>query len=104
VRIDPGVPTGVRHLVLKVCSTTGCADVAVEVLRGPDGSRSGVASMDHLRAGPLTVTGTYRVRGRDVRLAGTPVRATTNYPNGRDCGADGASARIAVGTDRIRAA
>jgi hypothetical protein len=124
VQVAAGVAP-IRDLELTWCVEGDCTDSPVRLSAGdaagsptcegvgddeicgveltPDGTQYGriSARKADLPEGPVEVSGSYRAGGRVVTIPRTTVQATTNYPNGRRCGADGTSANVTLDADGL---
>ena len=100
VSIDLALAADVTSLRLTVCSGGDC--VTGPVVLDPKGTRSGFLTVEALREGPVEVSATAVVSGRQRRYPVVTVIAAPVYPNGPDCGGLGPQAQVTLGPDGLR--
>jgi hypothetical protein len=88
VTFDPAVGH-VDALRLRVCTGSRCQTLRAVLFVGADGEPTGAMLRAELPAGPVRISGSYRVGQRRIGLVQVTSRAVTSYPNGKSCGADG---------------
>jgi hypothetical protein len=76
---------------------SGCSATAV-----PNGTKVGFADVPELPTGTVTITATVRRAGERVVLPMIDVQSKPTYPNGPQCGPQGAQAQVVVGASGLR--